>query len=197
MVGAARSGRVAQDPLERVRRRAHHEVRAHEAGAVLVVVLDAVPGDVLAGDDRLAFLPAAREREAGDPVALGADQLVGVEKARIRSCSRWLLTRSTIGPEPPTISSASYLSTKVASPSRRAPCSRPRPCAGSFLAVVRAVRHQLGEGSAGCRARAPHVSSPDLLAHLLRGDRAAERRVDVVGIHAGRRSRRGACPSAS
>src|SRR3954453_17003703 len=49
VVGAAGSRGVAQDPLQRVRRRAHDEVRAHEAGAVLVVVLDAVAGDVLAG----------------------------------------------------------------------------------------------------------------------------------------------------
>src|SRR3954470_18342551 len=78
VVGAARSGRVAQDPLERVRRRAHDEVRAHEAGAVLVVVLDAVARDVLAREDRLTLLPVAREGEAGHAVALGADQLVGV-----------------------------------------------------------------------------------------------------------------------
>ena len=36
------------------------------------------PGDVLAGDDARALLPVAREREARDAVALGADQLVGV-----------------------------------------------------------------------------------------------------------------------
>ena len=76
-VPAAGRGRVAQDVLERVRRRAHVEVRAHEARAVLVVVLDAVAGDVLAGDDALAVLQVASERERGDPVALRGDRLVG------------------------------------------------------------------------------------------------------------------------
>src|SRR3954469_12151098 len=81
VVGAAGRGGVAEDPLQRVRRRAHDEVRAHEAGAVLVVVLDAVARDVLAGEDAVALLPVAGEGEAGDAVALGADQLVGVVEA--------------------------------------------------------------------------------------------------------------------
>src|SRR5918993_2921075 len=49
-VFALGSGRVAQDVFERVRRRAHVEHDADEAGAVLVVVFLAVPGDALAGD---------------------------------------------------------------------------------------------------------------------------------------------------
>src|SRR5690349_19351707 len=68
-------GGVAEDVLERVRRRAHVEHDADEARAVLVVVLLAVPGDALARDDALAVAEVAGEGERGDAVALGADRL--------------------------------------------------------------------------------------------------------------------------
>src|SRR4051794_31428142 len=76
VVGAAWLGRVAEDELERIRRRAHHEARAHEARAVLVVVLEAVARHVLAGDDAPAVLPVPGEDQARDAVALRADELV-------------------------------------------------------------------------------------------------------------------------
>src|SRR4051794_32923275 len=59
VVGAAWLGGVAEDELQRIRRRAHHEARAHEARAVLVVVLEAVAGHVLARDDAAAGPPGA------------------------------------------------------------------------------------------------------------------------------------------
>ena len=55
--------------------------RLHECGAVLVVVLQAVAGDVLAADDALAHVHIAGEGEAGDAVAFGADRLVGPVEA--------------------------------------------------------------------------------------------------------------------
>ena len=61
--GAVRAGGVAEDVLQRVRRRAHVEVDADEPGAVLVVVFLAVPGDALAPDDALAILEVTRERQ--------------------------------------------------------------------------------------------------------------------------------------
>src|SRR5689334_14718404 len=56
VVPAVRSGGVAQDVLQRVRRRAHVEIGVEEAGAVLVVVFLAVTGHVLSPDDALPVL---------------------------------------------------------------------------------------------------------------------------------------------
>src|SRR4051812_689197 len=69
---------IAQDEFQRVGRRPHVEGQgivpaAHEAGTVLVVVLDAVSGDPLAPDDALAVLDIAGEGEAGYAVAFRRD----------------------------------------------------------------------------------------------------------------------------
>ena len=81
MVLAAGGGRIAKDVFERVRCGTHVEVRAHEAGSVLVVVLDAVPRHVLAADDAAPVLLIPREGETGHPVALGPNQHVSVVEA--------------------------------------------------------------------------------------------------------------------
>src|ERR1700722_7566603 len=70
-VPAVRSGGVPQDVLQGVRGRPHVEVHAHEPGAVLVVVLDAVPRDALPADDAVAHLGVTRKGEAADRIALG------------------------------------------------------------------------------------------------------------------------------
>src|SRR2546423_10989174 len=80
VVPAVRTGRVAQDVLQRVRRRAHVEVDAEEPGAVLVVVFLAVPGNVLSPDDALAVAPVPREGQAGHPVALRTDELPAAQE---------------------------------------------------------------------------------------------------------------------
>ena len=56
-------------------RRTHVEHDADEAGPVLVVVLLAVAGDALAGEDALAVVEVPREGQRGDAVALRADRL--------------------------------------------------------------------------------------------------------------------------
>jgi len=67
---------IAQDVLQRVRRRSHIEVSAEEAGAVMVVVLQAVPGYSLVLDNRPAVLDITGERQAGDAIALRGDEIV-------------------------------------------------------------------------------------------------------------------------
>ena len=54
-------GRIAQDQLQRIRRRPHVQVGVEEAGTVLIVILQGMTSHVLAGDNALAVRPLTGE----------------------------------------------------------------------------------------------------------------------------------------
>ena len=81
-IGAIRTGGIAQDVFQRVGGRPHIEVQKraaglHEASTVLIVVFQAVPGDVLAPDDAFAVLRIAGKGQAGHAVTFGPDRFSG------------------------------------------------------------------------------------------------------------------------
>ena len=85
VIAAVRPRRIPENELERIGRRAHVEVKEpaaglHERGAVLVVVLQTVAGDMLAPDNALAQVHVAGEGETSDTVAFGANRLAGVQE---------------------------------------------------------------------------------------------------------------------